>query len=191
MRTLYHISRCAAQSKKIHDKLSVTSVRAVCDPFQRGVVFGRRRLAPANRGLSPRVAGSVPRTKNGACPQDSCEKLEQNETYPQDLSKIRIICGESWDGSGGRARRRAPPGAREAVLARSRRRRTIRNQWSSPRHGRLNQAYCLSARGVTTPKQRIARAGWTAAAQVPPQGRTQRKRRENLRILDYALQSAK
>ena len=71
-------------------------------PFLRGVVFSRRRLAPASRGLSPRVAGSVPRI--------CTKKLEQNRAYPNDLGKMRIICGKSWDGSSGMARRRGGGG---------------------------------------------------------------------------------
>ena len=55
-------------------------------------------------------------------------------------------------------RRREPIVGQEAVSARRRKRRAVRNQWSQPRHGRLNQADCLSVKGVTTPKQRFDRA---------------------------------
>ena len=56
------------------------------------------------------------------------------------------------------ARRREPTVGQEAVSTRSRKRRPVRSQWSPSRQGRLKTAYCLSARGVATAKQRFDRA---------------------------------
>ena len=62
------------------------------------------------------------------------------------------------------ARRREPTVGQEAVSTRSRKRRSVRSQWSPPRQGRLKTACCLSARGVATAKQRFDRAVGTTGA---------------------------
>ena len=62
------------------------------------------------------------------------------------------------------ARRREPTVGQEAVSTRSRKRHPVRNQWFTPRQGRLKTACCLSEKGVATAKQRFDRAVGTAGA---------------------------
>ena len=76
-----------------------------------------------------------------------------------------------WAASADAARRREPTVGQEAVSSRSRTRRIVRSRWLPQRHGRLNTAHCLRAKGVATTKQRVDRAvGPTAAlcAQMRP-----------------------
>ena len=82
---------------------------------------------PTSHGVCPQ------NKKNGACPQDRCEKSEQNRAYPNDLGKMRIICGKSWDGSGGMARRRGGGGLATLKASQARPRtktRTIRRDFT-------------------------------------------------------------
>ena len=69
-----------------------------------------------------------------------------------------------WAANAYTARRREPTVGQEAVSSRSRMRRLVRSQWLTPRHGRLNTACCLSAKGVATTKQRLDRAAGPAVA---------------------------
>ena len=62
------------------------------------------------------------------------------------------------------AQRREPTVGQEAVSTRSRKRHPVRNQWFTPRQGRLKTACCLSEKGVATAKQRFDRAVGTAGA---------------------------
>ena len=70
------------------------------------------------------------------------------------------------------ARRREPAVGQEAVSSRSRMRRPVRSKWLTQRHGRLNTACCLIAKGVAKTKQRFDRAVGPAVApcaQMQPQ----------------------
>jgi hypothetical protein len=77
-----------------------------------------------------------------------------------------------WEANADAARRREPTVGQEAVSSRSRMRRPVRSQWLMQRHGRLNTACCLSAKGVAKTKQRFDRAVGPAVApcaQMQPQ----------------------
>ena len=98
-----------------------------------------------------------------------------------------LSCASRPPASTRRVRRaaRGPAVGQEAVSSRSRRRRLVRSQWFPPRHGSpslslrvgsctarttdkrrlwLKTAFCLSAKGVATTKQRFDRAAGPRAA---------------------------